>query len=96
MAVYVDPLVETEPMPQWPYRSACHLTADSLAELHAFAAKLGLKRAWFQGQHVNPACWHSDLTTNKRRQAVRLGAVEITHSQRAAHLFAGTRAEKPE
>lgn len=27
---------------------SAHLTADTLDELHAFAARLGLKREWFQ------------------------------------------------
>lgn len=29
-----------------------HLTADTLDELHAFAARLGLKRVWFQDKYV--------------------------------------------
>jgi hypothetical protein len=51
----------------------CHLTADTLEELHAFAAKLGMKREWFQDKVDRP---HYDLTPGKRLQAIRLGAVE--------------------
>jgi uncharacterized protein DUF4031 len=55
---------------------------DDLAELHAFAARLGLERRWFQGppEHPWPGC-HYDLTDSKRTLAVHLGAVEITWRQ---------------
>lgn len=54
-----------------------HLITDNtdLEELHAFAARLGLKRSYFQGK--DPKRPHYDVTANKRAQAVRLGAVEI-------------------
>lgn len=49
----------------------CHLVSDSsFEELHTFAEKLGLKRAWFQGDHY-------DLTPGKRRLAVNYGAIEV-------------------
>lgn len=56
-----------------------HLTAgpdDDIAELHAFAARIGLKRSWFQDRP-----WprqHYDVTESKRRQAIIAGAVPIT------------------
>jgi hypothetical protein len=49
-----------------------HLMADDLDELHAFAAELGMKRAWFQDKSVP----HYDVSESKRRQAVAMGAVE--------------------
>jgi hypothetical protein len=52
-----------------------HLTADSREELHRFAARLGLRRAWFQD---HPVGWHYDITPGKRAQALRLGACAIT------------------
>jgi hypothetical protein len=58
----------------------CHLFSDtSDAELHEFAARIGLKRAWFQ-KPDSPLQTHRhyDLTAGKRRQAVAAGAVEIT------------------
>lgn len=72
MTVYVDELV------QWTKSGifaagSCHLSADSLTELHAFAAMLGLKRSWFQDHKLLP---HYDLVASKRALAVRLGAVE--------------------
>jgi len=76
MSVYVDELFKCGGIsPKWPYDEACHMTADSVDELHAFAAKLGLKREWFQQGRILP---HYDLTRKKRAQAVRLGAVEVT------------------
>lgn len=83
--VYVDklfrwPIEKTKPEAQALARRTggwwCHLTADTEDELHAFAAKLGMKRAWFQGPpHHRP---HYDLTPGKRLQALGLGAVEGT------------------
>jgi len=59
----------------------CHLTADTPDELHAFAARLGLKRSYFQpgtplGGKPSPF-WHYDVTAGKRAQAVALGAAEV-------------------
>lgn len=59
----------------------CHLTADTEPELHEFAAKLGLRRAWFQKKSDRDYRWHYDVTPPKRAQAVRLGAVEIDRHQ---------------
>lgn len=48
MAVYVDELFDTQGLsPRWPFDQACHLTADTLEELHAFATNLAMKRSWF-------------------------------------------------
>ena len=55
----------------------CHMLADTPAELHEFAARLGLRRSWAQGTDDDPQL-HYDLTAPKRRLAVNLGAKEIT------------------
>lgn len=63
----------------------CHLMSDQLdpTELHAFAARVGLRRAWFQrgksaaGRELYPPRDHYDVTEGRRRQAVAAGAVEI-------------------
>jgi hypothetical protein len=68
MAVYVD-----NERIKWRGREWNHLVADTLAELHAFALSLGLNPAWFQGNASYP---HYDITTNKRAEALRLGALE--------------------
>jgi len=55
------------------------LIADSASELHKFAAKLGLSHKWFQGG--NRRLPHYDLTAGKRKQAVKMGAVEISREE---------------
>ena len=60
---------------KWLYKESCHLIADSIGELHEFAMWLGLKPSWFQN---HPRLPHYDLTQNKRRLAVKKGAIEIT------------------
>ncbi|MFO0801448.1 MAG: DUF4031 domain-containing protein [Gemmataceae bacterium] len=67
--VYVDRLRDWG----WRLGPSCHLAADTLEELHAFAARLGLKRAWFQAGR-RP---HYDLTAKRREAAVKAGAVEV-------------------
>lgn len=67
MAVYVDNERIT-----WRGRKWCHLVADTLAELHDFAARIGLQRAWFQGRASYP---HYDVTVAVRAKALHLGAL---------------------
>lgn len=74
MPVYVDPINK------WTGRGlfaggSCHLTGDTLEELHAFAERIGMRRAWFQRHRIAP---HYDLTPKRRDAAVRLGAVELS------------------
>ena len=58
------------------HRGSCHLATDgALDELHAFAARLGMRRAWFQDHRIAP---HYDLTPERRILALRLGAVEVS------------------
>ncbi len=83
MSVYVDPLHPTLRNYKWRWPQGCHLIADSEDELHTFAARLGLKRAWFQGDGTMP---HYDLSPNKRNQAVRMGAYEITPRMMAGRI----------
>jgi hypothetical protein len=56
----------------------CHLMSDQIdpAELHAFAARIGLKRAWFQQGRI-PVHDHYDVTEGMRRAAVAAGAVQV-------------------
>lgn len=51
-----------------------HMLANDLDALHAMAAKIGLRRSWFQG---NSTFAHYDLTASKCRLALAAGAVEI-------------------
>jgi hypothetical protein len=77
MPVYVDPLFDTEGMSvNWPYPEACHLMADTEEELHTLAARVGMRRAWFQACPPHSIA-HYDLTRRRRAMAVRLGAIEV-------------------
>lgn len=69
--IYVDEL----PSSGWGrWNGGAHMMANDLDALHAMAVKIGLKRAWFQGESTFA---HYDLTASKRRLAVAAGAVEI-------------------
>lgn len=76
MAIYVD----NERIP-WRGKLWCHLVADSLDELHQFAVRLGLKRAWFQDKASYP---HYDVTTSVRERALVLGALPARKRQMIA------------
>ncbi|MBZ4400388.1 DUF4031 domain-containing protein [Myxococcus sp. AS-1-15] len=54
---------------------SCHLFTDSLdlGELHALAARIGMRRSWFQVEGDLP---HYDLNKARRAAAVAAGAVE--------------------
>ncbi len=70
MTVYVDDAV-------WPWRGRrwAHLMADSLDELHAFAAALGIPRRAFQNKRSGA---HYDVPAELRAQALALGARPIS------------------
>jgi hypothetical protein len=65
-------------------KGSSHLMADTVDELHAFAARLGLKREWFQDHHMHP---HYDLSPNKRAQALRLGAKFVPAMEQARAML---------
>lgn len=69
MTVYVDDV-------RHPYGRMimCHLWADTEAELHAFASRLGLQRCWFQ--EPPKASWkHYDISLGVKKEALAAGAV---------------------
>ena len=66
-----------------------HLMADSIQELHEFAASIGLPARAFHRGARHP---HYDVTDGQRKRALRHGAVAI--SARYAVLI-GRRVEKP-
>ena len=66
-------------------KGSAHLTSDaesleSLEELHAFAARLGLKREWFQDHFIAP---HYDLSPAKHALALHLGAKYVPQIEQA-------------
>ena len=73
MAVYVDDAFAAG---EWGFfTGGGHLQADSVGELHAFAARLGLRRAWFQTRPSRPEHDHYDLTREGRERAIAMGAI---------------------
>ncbi|GAB2499983.1 DUF4031 domain-containing protein [Pseudoxanthomonas sangjuensis] len=70
MAVYVDDAVTL-----WRGQRWAHLMADTLDELHAFAAALGIPRRAFQDKTSGA---HYDLPAPLRDEAVALGAIAIS------------------
>ena len=70
MSVYVDDAVV-----HWRGRRWAHLMADTLAELHAFAERLGIPRRAFQDKTSGA---HYDVTAELRDEALRLGAIAIS------------------
>src|SRR5215218_1227786 len=86
MAILVDELREY-PGAGLPFTAWCHLATDgSFDELHAFAARLGLRRAWFQGDHY-------DLPPHGRAAAVALGAEEVATGELLRRM-AGPRGDR--
>ena len=78
MTVYVDPLMNHG----WRMRGRtvpnCHLFADTIPELHAFALGIGMKIEWFQDHSKLP---HYDLTAARRARAIKMGAQEVTRRE---------------
>lgn len=77
MTVYVDDMY-TVPMGEFRRMKMSHMMADTDAELHAMADRIGLKREWYQGDHY-------DIAINTRKKAVKAGAVQISMAQMAAY-----------
>jgi hypothetical protein len=86
VAVLVDPLREY-PDARLPFRHWCHMACDGdFEELHAFAARLGIPRRAFQGDHY-------DLPPHYRARAVELGAEEVSTRDLTARM-AGPRGDR--
>lgn len=63
---------------------------DDQAELHDFAARLGLRRSWFQGAQwavTHPWRCHYDVTDSVRERALAAGALPITYPAGMAELI---------
>jgi hypothetical protein len=77
VSVLVDPAVW-----RWRGRRWAHLVSDaSYDELHRFAARLGLRREWFQGDHY-------DVPSEVRERAIRLGAAPVPSAELVRRLRA--------
>lgn len=76
--VYVDSLRDYG----WRHGPSCHLIADSVEELIAFAETIGMRREWFQAKSTP----HFDLTAEGRRAAVERGARELNNRELVAKI----------
>jgi len=86
MAILVDQLREY-PDAGLPHTIWCHMATDTgFDELHAFAARLGLRRRWFHRDHY-------DLPAHGRTAAVGLGAQEVTTAELLGRM-AGPRGDR--
>lgn len=84
--ILVDGLVAYAKSPLGP-REWCHMVSDtSISELHEFAAKIGMKRAWFQGDHY-------DLVASRRAAAIAAGAKAVS-SQELVRRMVGARGDR--
>lgn len=96
MSVYVG-------VPMWPFGRMvmCHMVADTEDELDAMAEKIGMRRAWKQG---NPdrkpgtvgALVHYDVAKGKRAQAIALGAIPLDSMEAEAAVLERLAAEEGE
>lgn len=73
MPVYVDEIHKYPTRIKCFQPGSCHMVADTLEELHAAAARIGLRQEWFQPHKRLP---HYDLTIGRRAEAIRQGAIE--------------------
>jgi hypothetical protein len=99
MTVYVDNMRRPARVGRISARWS-HLTADTHAELHAFAARIGLRRSWFQERCKFGRCepcphWHYDVTDSKRNAAIRAGAQAIDIRELGALIRARRHGELP-
>ena len=76
MTVYIDDMYRYA-IGQFKGMKMSHMISDNVEALHDMAARLGLRRAWHQGDHY-------DVPLDARARAVRMGAVEITYRQASA------------
>lgn len=54
----------------------CHMIADTPAELHAMAKKIGVARRWFQDPlTMSVSHAHYDVCKSKRELAIAAGAI---------------------
>lgn len=81
----------------WPTKIACfkrgsaHLTfvaPSTVDDLHALAARIGLRRAWFQPHPIAP---HYDLTPSKRDEALAAGVTFVSARDQAIARVAARR-----
>lgn len=85
--ILIDPPTRHETPLRWKWW--CHLVSDTSAEeLHAFAAIVGLKRAWSQERPAASA-HHYDIIASRRNKAIQLGAISVTRRELVLRNYDG-------
>lgn len=81
--VFVDPLMAHGWVLRGRATKSCHMWAapEHVDELHALAARIGLKRKWYQERKRVP---HYDLTPSKRAAAIKAGAKALDRNASVA------------
>jgi hypothetical protein len=90
VTVYVDNLRNYGWVMHGEVTPSCHMFTDEidLSELHAIAARIGMRREWFQDKAAAP---HYDLKPDLRDAAIRAGAVAVDR-RHAARIWRARRA----
>lgn len=86
MAVYVDDMRAL-----YGRMVMCHMVADTDAELHSMAARIGVARRWHQKAGTPHS--HYDICMSKRARAVAAGAIEIDRA-RLGEIIKAKRTQK--
>jgi FMN phosphatase YigB (HAD superfamily) len=73
--VYIDDMYKY-PMGKFGRMKMSHMIADSTKELLSMAEGIGLKKEWIQ--YEGTPLEHFDISITKRKEALKLGAVEIS------------------
>jgi Protein of unknown function (DUF4031) len=94
LSVYVDHAFAVGDWGRW--TGGGHLQADTLAELHELAERLGLRPEWFQSKPGRPEKDHYDLTRAGRERAIKLGAIGENRAAGTRRRQAIRRAHRPE
>jgi len=71
---------------------------DDQTELHEFARRIGLQRAWFQGakwEATHPWRCHYDVTDGLRERALAQGAQPISYPRGVNELIGARKAARP-
>lgn len=89
--IYVDDL-QVWPHARGRFKAwSCHMTADTVVELHAFAARIGVKRHWYHATSLAP---HYDLIETERQRALDAGAQYIPAQKQARRRMAARKASR--
>lgn len=64
----------------YPTNGWCHMVADTVIELHTFAAKIGVKRCWYRNP-IGKNHPHYDIKGKQIDAALENGAKQVTSKE---------------